>query len=256
MSPPRWRQPLIIALASALTTLALALILLPAFTLAVWTGSLPAPLAPVLNSVVAAGGLSQTVAATLPFVDDSHEPFCAGVTAGQRHQLQRGLTLMGRTVAGQRLRQLLTHHDICAGTAAIPYNGGYARAERGLFGGWSSSKIILDEVLVAEVDADVLASMLIHEATHIERAIAGTSCGISHDCEALPNGVHLEEEIAAHAAEAEWWIEVHGPNGKRSLSLAALAQNRLAASFGEGPDAFAALVRELRDDPREGKGIT
>ncbi|MDQ3045749.1 MAG: hypothetical protein M3R06_11475 [Chloroflexota bacterium] len=256
MNPRHWRRPFVTALTAALTTLALALLLIPAFSFAVRTGSLPAPLAPLLRSALTTVGLTQTVAATLPFMDTPSETFCAGVTTSERARLQRGLTLMGRTVPGQRLRDVLTRHDICIGTAPITFNGGYARAERALFGGWSDSKIVLDQLLVAEVEFDILAAMLVHEATHIERAIAGTSCGISHDCETLPNGVELEEEIAAHTAEAEWWIDVHGPTGKRTLSLPALAQNRLAASFQESPEAFAALVRDLRNDPREGEGIT
>ena len=94
--------------------------------------------------------------------------------------------------------------------------------------------------------------MLIHEATHVDRAITGRDCARAGGCTRLPNGVYLEEEIAAHAAEAGWWIAAFGAGGKRFAFRADYGENELAEAFLRGDTAFRDYVRDLRDDPRDG----
>jgi hypothetical protein len=108
---------------------------------------------------------------------------------------------------------------------------------------------------VDDGEADVLAAIMVHEATHVDRYLQGTACSYADRCTLLPNGVELEEEIAAHGAEAEWWIESYGEDGKRFAFGYDYGMNELVEAYLDGPAAFAAYVREIRSDDREGGGV-
>jgi hypothetical protein len=71
----------------------------------------------------------------------------------------------------------------------------------------------------------------------------------------LPNGVEIDEEVAAHTAEAEWWIAAFGTDGKRFAVRNDYGENRLARAYLRGPDAFRAFVTDYRSDPREGADL-
>ena len=60
----------------------------------------------------------------------------------------------------------------------------------------------------------------------ISTAPSGEACFIDDSCERLPNGVEVDEEVAAHAAEAEWWIAAFGADGKRFALRADYSENR------------------------------
>jgi hypothetical protein len=105
-----------------------------------------------------------------------------------------------------------------------------------------------------------LGAILVHEATHAHRAFAGTNCSQTDDCALLPNGIPISEEVAAHSAEARFWIEIHGAHDARegdssSGSAGTTYFDDLAAAYQEGPEAFRAYVIELRSAPREGQGL-
>jgi hypothetical protein len=186
---------------------------------------------------------------------DDHLPICAGVPERYRKPLHRAFGMMRGTAHGRELFGLLVTNDVCVAVADIPYNGGYATSWRATSGVWVHGTITLDDDYLRSRQADVLAAMLVHEATHIERAVNGESCDNRTDCEVLSNGVELDEEVAAHAAEALWWIAAYGEDGKRFAFGADYGENRLAAAFQDGPDTFRQYVRELRSDPKEGAGI-
>jgi hypothetical protein len=105
-----------------------------------------------------------------------------------------------------------------------------------------------------------LGAILVHEATHALRAFEGKECSQTHDCTYLPNEIAIDEEVAAHSAEARFWIEikeqVDSQGGASSSDLIGTAYyDELATAYQEGPEAFRAYVIELRSDPREGQGI-
>ncbi|MGH2531225.1 MAG: hypothetical protein ACRDJW_02855 [Thermomicrobiales bacterium] len=182
-------------------------------------------------------------------------PICAGVEERHVPPLIRAFALMRGTADGFDLYEMLVDNDVCVAVEDIPYNGGFATSWRTVSGAWIQSTITLDDGYLSSRQADVLAAMLVHESIHVERAITGESCDVQQDCEELPNGVQLDEEVAAHAAEAEWWIAAYGENGKRFAFGTDYGENELAAAYREGPEAFREYVREIRSDPREGTGI-
>jgi hypothetical protein len=188
-------------------------------------------------------------------VPSGPRPICSGVEGRQVAALNRALALMRGTERGAELYSTLIDHDVCVTVTDIPYNGGYATSWRSPTGEWFHGTITLDDDYMSSRQADVLAAMLVHEAVHIERAINGESCDDRADCELLPNGVELDEEVAAHAAEAEWWLAAYGDDGKRFAIGPDYGENELADAYRDGPLAFRDYVRDLRSDPREGVGI-
>ena len=114
---------------------------------------------------------------------------------------------------------------------------------------------MVDRSIVRSGLADVLAAILVHEATHVRRAVDGEACFLSDDCETLQNGVPVEEEVAAHAAEAEWWIAAFGRDGKRFAVRADHGLNELAEAYLDGGILFREYVMQIRSDPREGSGF-
>ncbi|HET8523483.1 MAG TPA: hypothetical protein VFL82_09625 [Thermomicrobiales bacterium] len=182
-------------------------------------------------------------------------PICSSVPQRYVPALTAAFGLMRGAPDGAHLYNVLVSHDVCVQLANIPYNGGYATSWRETTGRWVRGSITLDEGYIRSRQADVVAAMLVHEATHIERAIDGTSCDDTRNCETLANGVELDEEVAAHAAEARFWIEAYGKNGKRFTIGADYGENQLASAYDDGPIDFRAYVRKLRSDPRDGKDL-
>jgi hypothetical protein len=187
-------------------------------------------------------------------------PVCADVPRTYGHALRLAFGLMRGTDEGRRLYDLLVDNGVCVGITDLPYNTAYASA-RFSGGDWSSSTIMVDRGYVRSLQADVLAAVLVHEATHIDRAISRKACyfetgtGGDDACTTLPNGVELEEEIAAHTAEADWWIAAYGDDGKRFALRTDYSENRLAKAYLRGSASFRAYVADMRSDPREGEGI-
>ncbi|MDQ3045702.1 MAG: hypothetical protein M3R06_11230, partial [Chloroflexota bacterium] len=142
-------------------------------------------------------------------------PLCREIERVAAVRLAEAFGLMRGTEEGERLFQRLLFHDICVRVQTLSYNSGYSYAIRTANGSWDRSYIAVDEVHIQADQPDVLAALLVHEATHIDRAISRTSCAVTESCTTLPNGVLLEEEVAAHTAEAIWWIAAYGEDGKR-----------------------------------------
>jgi hypothetical protein len=182
-------------------------------------------------------------------------PICPSVPPRYVPALTSAFGLMRGAPDGAHLYEVLVSHDVCVQLADIPYNGGYATSWRETSGRWVRGSITLDQDYIRSRQADVVAAMLVHEATHIERAINGTSCDDTHNCETLANGVELDEEVAAHEAEAQFWIEAYGKNGKRFTIGADYGENQLASAYDDGASAFRTYVRKLRSDPRDGKDL-
>lgn len=180
-------------------------------------------------------------------------PICVATSRDNEDRIERGMDLMRATDEGERLFDQLVENEICVGTEDIGYNSGYAYGRQSSTdGSWSDSYIIVASDLLGSNETDVLAALLIHEATHIDRYINDVACNFRDSCTTLPNGVDLEEEIAAHGAEAEWWIAAYGSDGKRFATGRDYGVNRLARAYGEGPDVFDAYVQRIRSDAREG----
>jgi len=161
--------------------------------------------------------------------------------------------LMRATPEGLRLYDVVTENGVCVAVDEIAYNAAYAEARRSGRDDWSTSKIVIDRDLIRSGAADVLAAVLVHEATHIDRAVSGEACFIDDSCERLPNGVEVDEEVAAHAAEAEWWIAAFGTDGKRFAVRVDHSENRLVRAYLRGGDTFRGYVARFRGDPREGE---
>jgi hypothetical protein len=181
-------------------------------------------------------------------------PLCRDVPPEYGHAFRLAFALMRGTEEGRRLYELLVDQGACVGVADIPFNAAYTSA-RGFQGDWSRSVIVVDRGYVRSLRADVLAAILVHEATHLDRAISHTACYYDDSCTTLPNGVEVEEEVAAHTAEAEWWLAAYGDDGKRFAVRTDYAENRLLRAYLRGPDAFSDEVKRLRSDPHEGDGI-
>jgi hypothetical protein len=183
-------------------------------------------------------------------------PLCDDVPGAYGHAFRLAFGLMRGTDEGTRLYDLLIEHDICISVDDLAYNTAYASA-RSIRGDWSSSAIVVDRRYVRSLQADVLAAILIHEATHLDRAISGDACYFQGDdaCTILPNGVTLDEEIAAHGAEAEWWIAAYGDDGKSLAWSSDYSENRLAKAYLQGDRFFRTYVTQIRSSTREGEGF-
>jgi hypothetical protein len=182
-------------------------------------------------------------------------PICAGVANASIKPLRSAFGLMRGTAEGRRLYAVLVDNGVCVTVADLPFNAAYAESRRTFPNDWSGSRIVVDRRLVRITDIDVLAAVLVHESTHIDRAVTGKACFLTNTCTVLANGVEVEEEVAAHTAEAQWWIAAYGKNGKRFAYRDDYGENRLASAYEKGPAAFRAYVAKFRADPREGEGI-
>lgn len=188
-------------------------------------------------------------AAPAPFypVDASVDPVYAGV-------IERAFDLMRATDDGAELFDTLVENDVLIFVEQISYNAGYTET-RWAWHGWISSDIVIDSDLVRSRNLDTLAAILVHEATHAARAIDGESCFYDDSCQTLPNGVSLDEEVAAHRVEALFWQELYGDDGKRFAFGADSGQNELLERWLDGSTAFEGYVRQIRSDDREGAGL-
>jgi hypothetical protein len=183
-------------------------------------------------------------------------PLCEGIAKEHVEPFRNAFNLMRQTAEGQRLFQQLLDEGICVRSGEITYNSGYAYVVQSITGRWSRSYIVVASRHVeADDEADVLAAILVHEATHVDRYISGAACSYTDTCTVLPNGVELEEEIAAHAAEAEWWIAAYGDDGKRFAFGFDYGMNELVEAYLDGDEAFRAYVLRIRSDDREGSGV-
>jgi hypothetical protein len=183
-------------------------------------------------------------------------PLCEPVSRPRSEALAEGIALMRATDEGLKLYNLIVEEGVCIRIEDLDFNSAYATSRWTPDRGWSESQIVLSRDHVDSLYPDVLAAILVHEATHIARAVGQTACYYADACTILGNGVELEEEMAAHAAEAEWWIAAYGRDGKDFAFGPDAAENRLKAAYLQGPGAFRQFIREARSDPREGEGIS
>ncbi|HEY7032449.1 MAG TPA: hypothetical protein VH482_14005 [Thermomicrobiales bacterium] len=193
-------------------------------------------------------------AAIVP-TDPGNDPgsvLCRDVAATEATRLSRGFALMRRTREGDRLYEELIGNNVCVTVRDLTYYAGLALPRQAIGGGWGHSTIEIDREQVDTAGADVLAATLVHEATHIDRSIQGTNCLNHDDCTVLDNGVVLDEEVAAHAAEARWWLAAYGRRGKTNPDSAAAWENQIAAAYLAGPATFEEFVESFRSDPIEG----
>ncbi len=206
------------------------------------------------GAIQATGAMAMAVIAEEPnlgrLTGAARTPFCDDVAPQDQRPIVDAINLMRRTAEGERLFRQLVAEGICIRTGEIPYNSGYAYMVKS-FGSWSRSYIKIATRHVRADEPDVLAALLVHEATHVDRYLNGEACTFEESCTTLENGVELEEEIAAHAAEAEWWIQAYGKDGKRFAFGFDFGENQLVKAYLQGPDVFAAYIREIRSDPRE-----
>lgn len=168
--------------------------------------------------------------------------------------LVRAFDLMRATPEGARLFDLLVANDVLVSVEPLAYNAGYTSTTY-TSAGWIRSNIVIGADVVRTRQVEVLAAILVHEAVHADLAISGRACFYGDSCTVLPNGIQLEEEIAAHAVEARWWQAMFGDDGKQLALGAAIGENTLLAQWLQGETEFADFVRELRADEREGDGI-
>ena len=180
---------------------------------------------------------------------------CDQVSKSQLRAFEDGVAMMRATETGRRLHDLLQEEGVCIGVEDLAYNTAYASSRWSPRNGWADSEIRIDSSYVTFLYPDVLAAILVHEATHIQRAIEHTSCYYAESCTILDNGVYLDEEVAAHAAEAEFWLALYGRNGKDRAFATDNAENQLKSHYLQGENAFAQFVAQMRSDDREGEGI-
>jgi hypothetical protein len=181
-------------------------------------------------------------------------PIDRSVPQGLRAPLVKAFDLMRATEEGAELFDMLVDNDVLVSVEPMEYNAGYTTTRWTRFG-WRSSEIVIASDTVRTRTVDVLAAVLVHEAAHAERAITGEGCFYQGDCETLPNGVQIDEEIYAHAVEARWWRAVYGDDGKDFATGTATGENALLEAYLDGTPEFERYVRDIRGDSREGAGL-
>lgn len=249
---PKWPHRLVLALVLAFV----AWFMVPG----TWAPPLPAwVVTPIRDVTGEAARIASAYASEEPRLlrvsPNTPLPLCADATEDQARRLAPGFRMMRGTPEGERLFRGLLDNDVCVRVEALPYNSGYTRAVRSGNGSWADSEIVVDDAIARAGEPDVLAALLVHEATHLDRAVSGTACWEDDSCTELANGVRLEEEIAAHQAEAAWWLAAYGADGKRFAVRADHGMNELVRAYLAGWDPFVDYVTTLRDDTREGTGI-
>ncbi|MGI8476906.1 MAG: hypothetical protein ACR2OO_11105 [Thermomicrobiales bacterium] len=235
-----------VAAVSAMAALALGL------ALGVATARTPGlPLSTAIDAAYSV--LAETVADRPSFAPErlpAPVPICRDVPPASRRPLGDGLALMRGTTEGRRLYDELVANQVCIRVDDLRVAAGYTNAVEYPAGSWTRSRIVIDRAYARTSQREVLAAILVHEATHLDRAISGTACWNTR-CTLLANGVRLEEEIAAHRAEATWWTQAFGKSGRRFADGANRGENRLAAALVQGEQPFIAYVTAFRSDPRE-----
>jgi hypothetical protein len=176
---------------------------------------------------------------------------CNDVTPDDAVIVQRAASLMRKTSNGDRLYQEMTDNGVCITIRELDFHAGLAHPWHSLISGWKHSYIEVDTEHLRESSLDIVATTFVHESTHIDRAIHQADCSYQGDCTILSNGVRLDEEIAAHGAEAQWWIDVYGTEGKAPRTADDVWENQLAAAYETSSQFFASYIRDLRSDPRE-----
>jgi hypothetical protein len=185
--------------------------------------------------------------------------YCAGVKTTEKAIIYCAIGEMRRTKEGNHLANEILAKPLCFGVEELIYNGGYFSVTRGTEVS-DGNRIVIDRTELKSLTDEELGAILVHEATHAHRAFAGMECSQTHDCAYLPNEIAIDEEVAAHSAEARFWIEIKEQDDSKggassSDFLGTAYYDELAAAYKEGPEAFRAYVIELRSDPREGHGI-
>lgn len=185
--------------------------------------------------------------------------YCKGTGSADRKRIEAAAREIMLWDDVRPLIQELIDHNVCLTTETLSYNGGYTRVIR-TSRGVVVTKIVVDKQLVSYLKSDELAAVLVHEATHAHRVFKRANCWQVGTCDILPNGVAVEEEVAAHKAEALFWIELHGPTGTLtgvsfSGTVGAAYENKLVAEYAKGSKSFRAYIIEIRSDPREGQDI-
>jgi hypothetical protein len=176
-------------------------------------------------------------------------PICPAVVRSYAERIRDGLAVMRRTSEGERLFHLLLERDACVEVEHLREPVLARALPRGPLGDlWSESAIQVDADVVRDLAPDLLAPLLVHEAAHIERFVTGADCFSTRTCTFLASGAKLEEEVAAHAAEARWWIEVYGEDGKGEPGRHGASLDRLARVYLTGDGPFERFVRSFRDD--------
>jgi hypothetical protein len=193
--------------------------------------------------------------AAQPTVQPSGLTFCTELSTGNRNRIESAAAEMRQTGGGEDLLNLLIDERICVGVEDLKYATAYTGYTGSQFY-FRVTSVTVDEEALRKFAPDEAAAVLVHEATHVSRILNKTSCAMTRRCQRLPNGVYVEEEVAAHAAEAQFWIDLHGPEGTqtgitRTGAAGAFYLNKLAQAWEEGPEAFRAFVISVRSSPEE-----
>lgn len=187
---------------------------------------------------------------------ESGVSLCESLPKREADRLNAGVEAMRSAGDGQSLASLLVANDVCIDVDDLPDDtlAYFGRARRG----WVVvSFIVFDRDTLLFVTPDELAAIAVHEATHARRRISGSDCYETDSCELMPNGVALNEEVAAHLAEARWWEALHGKNGTwtgASYTGTVFSEqlNELLRYEQQGYGVFKTYVSLLLSDPAEG----
>lgn len=196
-----------------------------------------------------------------PTIVPSGVSYCEELETKDFRRLEIAIQTMKSVEPGAQLLTTLIENDVCLDLDDIPYNAAYfSWYEAGFRSDSTIYFIVIDRELLEDSLPDEVAALLVHEATHAHRWFNGLDCEQRRSCTYLANEIRLEEEIAAHRAEAQWWMALHGATGTNSggsykgTTMSAYL-NRLLYYYLKGPTAFEEYVRAIRSGSQEGEGI-
>lgn len=180
---------------------------------------------------------------------------CESLPKREAERLNAAVETMRLAGDGPSLASLLVADDVCFDVDDLPDDtlAYFSRAHRGRV---VVSFIVFDRDTLLFVTPDELAAIAVHEATHARRRISGSDCYETDSCELMPNGVALNEEVAAHLAEARWWEALHGKSGTwtgASYTGTVFSEqlNELLRYEQQGYWVFKTYVSLLLSDPSE-----
>ncbi|MDQ2683143.1 MAG: hypothetical protein M3Y37_06415 [Chloroflexota bacterium] len=211
---------------------------------------------PFRTTALRVAGLAAATETPAPTVQPSGLYYCDDTSDEQIRAIELAAAEMRRTATGRHLQQTFADFPSCIGVMDMNYVAAFTTFNPNLFGSPSAVFIFIHPWVVENYAADELAAVLVHEATHAERLIDKTGCHFIETCQELPNGTFVEEEVAAHGAEAEFWMEIHGPDGTANGvsftgEAGAAYLNRMLDRYLRGPEGFREYVIMIRSDMRE-----
>ena len=163
---------------------------------------------------------------------------CETVNRSHTETIDRAVKLMRNARIGEDLYIELVERNTCIAVDSL-HESVLAMAVT------DANYIVASQDLLEDESIRVVAATFVHEATHIVTIQDGLDCRDSCTLIGMSGGtIALELEIPAYRAEAQYWLEKYGSDGKANpQTVEEVALNHLMFAYQQGERAFVRFVR-------------